>query len=116
MSTQNNLCNTLSGDLLGGLYLAAHVVRLTFCTCSPDESKLRQQQQDLEQSCTDVRLAVAGREAAEQSLQQVQAQLDESKVDLDKLCAELLIQQERSERGKAAAATARALSFQLSLV
>ncbi|XP_040929675.2 coiled-coil alpha-helical rod protein 1 isoform X2 [Betta splendens] len=62
------------------------------------EGKLKQQQQDLEQRCMEVRLAVAGREAAEQGLQQVQAQLEESRVNLEKLCTELLIQQEQSER------------------
>ncbi|KAK5859170.1 hypothetical protein PBY51_003256 [Eleginops maclovinus] len=65
------------------------------------EGKLRQQQQQqqqaLELSWAEVRQAMAGREEAEQSLQQIQAQLEESKVNLEKLCAELLSQQERSE-------------------
>lgn len=46
---------------------------------------------------------MAGREEAEQSLQQIQAELQESKVNLEKLCSELLIQQEHSERGEVAA-------------
>ncbi|KAF3705921.1 Coiled-coil alpha-helical rod protein 1 Alpha-helical coiled-coil rod protein [Channa argus] len=62
------------------------------------EGKLRQQQQDLEQSWVELCQAVAGRKDAEQSLQQIQAQLEESKVNLEKLCSELLIQQEHSER------------------
>ncbi|XP_033969832.1 coiled-coil alpha-helical rod protein 1 [Trematomus bernacchii] len=62
------------------------------------ESRLRQQQQQaLELSRAEVRQAVAGREEAEQSLQQIQAQLEESKVNLEKLGAELLSQQEHSE-------------------
>ncbi|XP_031176268.1 coiled-coil alpha-helical rod protein 1 isoform X2 [Sander lucioperca] len=63
------------------------------------ESKLRlQQQQALEQNWVEVRQAVAGREEAEQRLQQVQAQLEESKVNLEKLRSVLLSQQEHSER------------------
>nr|XP_020454745.1 cilia- and flagella-associated protein 58-like isoform X1 [Monopterus albus] len=62
------------------------------------ECKLRQQQQELEQRSEKVRLAVAGREEAEQSLQQVQAQLEESKVTLETLHSELSIQQEHSGR------------------
>ncbi|TDH04819.1 hypothetical protein EPR50_G00136380 [Perca flavescens] len=63
------------------------------------ESKLRQQQQQaLEQNWVEVRQAVAGREEAEQSLQQVQAQLEESKVNLEKLRSVLRSQQEHSER------------------
>ncbi|KAF1378733.1 hypothetical protein PFLUV_G00193580 [Perca fluviatilis] len=63
------------------------------------ESKLRlQQQQALEQNWVEVRQAVAGREEAEQSLQQVQAQLEESKVNLEKLRSVLHSQQEHSER------------------
>ncbi|XP_074467133.1 coiled-coil alpha-helical rod protein 1 [Sebastes fasciatus] len=59
------------------------------------ESKLRRQQQlALEQSW----MALAGREEADQSLQQIQAQLEESKVNLEKLRSELLSQQEHSER------------------
>ncbi|XP_041808504.1 coiled-coil alpha-helical rod protein 1 [Chelmon rostratus] len=61
------------------------------------ESKLRQQQQELEQSWMEVRQAVAGREEADESLQQIQAQLEESKVNLEKLRSELLSQQEHSE-------------------
>lgn len=73
------------------------------CTFSSDESKLRQQQQNLEQSWLEVRQAVARREEAEQNLQQIQAQLEESKVNLEKLCSELLVQQEHSEQGEIAA-------------
>ncbi|XP_038565124.1 coiled-coil alpha-helical rod protein 1 [Micropterus salmoides] len=62
------------------------------------ESKLRTQQQELEQSWMEVRQAVAGREEAEQSLQQIQAQLEETKVNLEKLRSELLSQQEHSKR------------------
>lgn len=62
------------------------------------ESKLRQQQVELEQSWMEVRQAVAGREEANQSLQQIQAQLEESKVNVEKLRSELLSQQEHSER------------------
>ncbi|XP_078122540.1 coiled-coil alpha-helical rod protein 1 isoform X2 [Sander vitreus] len=62
------------------------------------ESKLRLQQQALEQNWVEVRQAVAGREEAEQSLQQVQAQLEENKVNLEKLRSVLLSQQEHSER------------------
>ncbi|XP_042288219.1 coiled-coil alpha-helical rod protein 1 isoform X1 [Thunnus maccoyii] len=62
------------------------------------ESKLREQQQELEQSWVEVRQAAAGREEAQQSLQQIQAQLDESKVNLEKLQSELLSQQEHSEQ------------------
>lgn len=76
----------------------------SLCIFASDESKLRRQQQDLEQSWMEVRQAVAGREVAEQSLQQIQAQLEESKVNLENLRSELLIQQEQSERGEAAPA------------
>ncbi|XP_032389850.1 coiled-coil alpha-helical rod protein 1 isoform X2 [Etheostoma spectabile] len=63
------------------------------------ESQLRlQQQQAMEQSRVEVRQAVAGREEAEQSLQQIQAQLEEGKVNLEKLHSVLLSQQEHSER------------------
>ncbi|XP_029303254.1 coiled-coil alpha-helical rod protein 1 isoform X2 [Cottoperca gobio] len=62
------------------------------------ESKLRRQEQKaLEQNWMEVRQAVAGREEAEQSLQQIQAQLEESKVNLEKLHSELLSQQEHSK-------------------
>ncbi|KAM9846387.1 coiled-coil alpha-helical rod protein 1 [Aulostomus maculatus] len=64
------------------------------------ESKLRQQQQDLEQSWVKVRQAVASREEEQQSLQQVLAQLAESKVNLEKLRSQLLRQQEDSERAQ----------------
>uniref|UniRef100_A0A3Q2TXV1 Coiled-coil alpha-helical rod protein 1 n=1 Tax=Fundulus heteroclitus TaxID=8078 RepID=A0A3Q2TXV1_FUNHE len=62
------------------------------------ESKVRQQQQDLEHSCAEVRLAVAAKEQAEQSLQEIQAQLEESNGSLERLRCELLRQQEQSER------------------
>ncbi|XP_034745829.1 coiled-coil alpha-helical rod protein 1 isoform X2 [Etheostoma cragini] len=63
------------------------------------ESQLRlQQQKAMEQSRVEVRQAVAGREEAEQSLQQIQAQLEESKVNLEKLRSVLLSQQEHSDR------------------
>lgn len=48
---------------------------------------------------------MAGREEAEQRLQQIQAQLEESKssrVDLESASSELLCQQESSRRGEAA--------------
>nr|XP_019940908.1 PREDICTED: coiled-coil alpha-helical rod protein 1 [Paralichthys olivaceus] len=62
------------------------------------ESRRRQQQQELEQSWTEVRQAVAGREEAERSLQDMQAQLEECKGSLEKLRSELLTQQEHSEQ------------------
>ncbi|XP_035482560.2 coiled-coil alpha-helical rod protein 1 isoform X2 [Scophthalmus maximus] len=62
------------------------------------ESKRRQQQQELEQSWEEVRQAAVGREEAEQSLQHIQAQLEESKVNLEKLRSELLTQQEHGEQ------------------
>uniref|UniRef100_A0A3B4UIA7 Coiled-coil alpha-helical rod protein 1 n=2 Tax=Seriola dumerili TaxID=41447 RepID=A0A3B4UIA7_SERDU len=64
------------------------------------ESKQRQQQQELEHSWVEVRQAVAGREKAEQTLQQIQAQLEETKVNLEKLRSELLIQQEHSKQAR----------------
>lgn len=87
--------NTLSvGDLCFGSCVSVYLY-----TWSSDESRLRQQQQALELSRAEVRQAVAGREEAEQ----IQAQLEESKVNLEKLGAELLSQQEHSECGEAAA-------------
>lgn len=68
-----------------------------------DESKVRQQQQDREDSCMEVSLAVAAKEQAEQSLQEIQAQLEESNASLERLRCELLRQQEQSEHGEAAA-------------
>ncbi|XP_069581638.1 coiled-coil alpha-helical rod protein 1 isoform X2 [Brachyistius frenatus] len=62
------------------------------------ESKARKQQQELEQSWLEVRQTVAGREKAEETLQQIQAQLEETKVDLEKIRCELLSQQEHSEQ------------------
>ncbi|XP_024866276.1 coiled-coil alpha-helical rod protein 1 isoform X3 [Kryptolebias marmoratus] len=61
------------------------------------ESKVRQQQQEHEHSCRELRLAAAGREEAEQSLRQIQAQLEESNGSLERLRCELLRQQEQSE-------------------
>lgn len=83
----------------GNVCFPAHL----FCTSSSDESKLRWQQQQLEQSRAEVRQALAGGAEAERSLQQIQAQLEESKVNLEELRSELLSQQEHSERGEAAA-------------
>ncbi|KAG7516663.1 coiled-coil alpha-helical rod protein 1 [Solea senegalensis] len=62
------------------------------------ESKWRRQQQELEQSWAEVRQAAAEKDKAEHSLQHIQAQLEESKVNLEKLRSELLIQQEHSEQ------------------
>ncbi|XP_069002796.1 coiled-coil alpha-helical rod protein 1 isoform X2 [Embiotoca jacksoni] len=62
------------------------------------ESKARKQQQELEQSWLEVRQTVAGREKAEETLQQIQAQLEETEVDLEKIRCELLSQQEHSEQ------------------
>lgn len=62
------------------------------------ESKVRQQQQELEQSWVEVQQAVDGREEAEQNLQQIQAQLEDTKVTLEKARCELLSQQEHSKQ------------------
>ncbi|XP_047234220.1 coiled-coil alpha-helical rod protein 1 isoform X2 [Girardinichthys multiradiatus] len=62
------------------------------------ETKVRQQQQDLEHSCVEVRLAAAAKEQVEESLQEIQAQLEESNTSLERLRCELLRQQEQSER------------------
>lgn len=64
---------------------------------------MRQQQQELEHSCTELKLAVAGKERAEQSLQQTRAQLEESSAGLERLRREVLRQQEQSEHGEAVA-------------
>lgn len=69
---------------------------------SSDESKLGQQQQEIQQSWVEVQQAAAERKEAQQSLQQIQAQLDESKVNLDRLQSELISQQEHSAQGEAA--------------
>ncbi|XP_024121977.1 coiled-coil alpha-helical rod protein 1 isoform X2 [Oryzias melastigma] len=61
-------------------------------------SEVRQLQQELEQSCGEVKRAVAGKEKAEQSLQQIQAQLDENNVSLETLRCELLRLQERNQQ------------------
>ncbi len=53
----------------------------------------------------EVRQAVAGREEANQSLQQIQAQLEESKVNLEILRSELISQQELSKHGEAKASS-----------
>ncbi|XP_056141426.1 coiled-coil alpha-helical rod protein 1 [Lampris incognitus] len=63
------------------------------------DSKLRQQQQELEQSRLEVCEAVCSRAEAQQRLQQAQTQL-ESKVNLEQLHSELLSQQEHSERAR----------------
>lgn len=78
---------------------------LTLCTSSSDEAKLRQQQQEVEQSWVEVRQAAAGREEAEQTLREVQAQLQESKVKVEELSSELLSQLEHGERGEALTVT-----------
>ncbi|KAM4545279.1 coiled-coil alpha-helical rod protein 1 isoform 2-T2 [Odontesthes bonariensis] len=62
------------------------------------ESKVRQQQQEMEQGCVAVKLAAAGREEAQEKLLQIQAQLEESNVSLERLGCELLRQQEHSEQ------------------
>ncbi|XP_037544025.1 coiled-coil alpha-helical rod protein 1, partial [Nematolebias whitei] len=61
------------------------------------ESDMRRQQQELEHSCTELKLAVAAEEKAEQSLQQTQAQLEESNTRLERLRCELLRQHEQSQ-------------------
>uniref|UniRef100_A0A3Q1FV20 Coiled-coil alpha-helical rod protein 1 n=1 Tax=Acanthochromis polyacanthus TaxID=80966 RepID=A0A3Q1FV20_9TELE len=62
------------------------------------EGKARQQQQELQQSLVEVQQAVADREKAEQSLQQIQGQLEERNVSLVKLRRELLSQEEQSKQ------------------
>ncbi|XP_074529279.1 coiled-coil alpha-helical rod protein 1 [Halichoeres trimaculatus] len=62
------------------------------------ESKVQQQQKELEQSWTETHQAVAGREETEQNLLELQAQLKETEVNLETLRSELLSQQEHSER------------------
>ncbi|KAM9729417.1 coiled-coil alpha-helical rod protein 1 isoform 1-T1 [Menidia menidia] len=62
------------------------------------ESKVRQQRQEMEQCYVEVQLAAAGQERAEENLQQVRAQLEESTGSLEKLRCELLRQQELSEQ------------------
>lgn len=69
-------------------------------TRSPDESKLRHRQQQLEQSWVEVRRAVAGRDEAEHNLQLTRAHLGECRANLEDLSSELLRQQERSDRGE----------------
>lgn len=64
----------------------------------------------------EVRQAADGREEAEQSLQQIQAQLEESKVNLEKLRSELLSQQEQCERGEASTTLSRMTVFQPRLI
>ena len=73
---------------------------ILLCTSPVDESKVRQQQQEMEQGCVAVKLAVAGKEKAEENSQQIQAQLEESNVSLERLRCELLRQQEHSEQGE----------------
>lgn len=67
-----------------------------------DESKLRHQQQELEQSLVEVRRAAGGREQAEHNLRLIQAQLGECRVNLEEVSRELLHQQEHSDRGECA--------------
>ncbi|XP_041656623.1 coiled-coil alpha-helical rod protein 1 isoform X2 [Cheilinus undulatus] len=62
------------------------------------EGKVEQQQQELEQSWMEACQAVSGREEAERKLQEIQAQLKESEINLETLRSELLSQQEHSER------------------
>ncbi|XP_011481914.1 coiled-coil alpha-helical rod protein 1 [Oryzias latipes] len=61
-------------------------------------SKVRQLEQELELSCMEVKQALAGKEKAEQRLQQIQAQLDETSISLETLPCELLHQQERNQQ------------------
>lgn len=77
-------------------------VSLCFWTSFPDESKLRHQQQELEQSWVEVRRAAAGREQAEHNLRLIQAQLGECRVNLEEVSRELLHQQEHSDRSECA--------------
>ncbi|XP_029956320.1 coiled-coil alpha-helical rod protein 1 isoform X2 [Salarias fasciatus] len=62
------------------------------------ESKVKQQQQELEQSRLELQQSEADREDAEQSLQQIRDQLEESKVNLEKLRCEMLSQQALSKQ------------------
>lgn len=78
-----------------------------------DGSEVRQLQQELEQSCGEVKRAVAGKEKAEQSLQQIQAQLDENNVSLETLRCELLRLQERNQQGEAEAFSGKVLVLML---
>ncbi|KAM3869308.1 coiled-coil alpha-helical rod protein 1 [Diretmus argenteus] len=66
------------------------------------ESKLRKQQQELEQSRVALHEAVASREEAQQRLQQNQNQLEESKVTVERLRSQMLSQQEQSEQALSA--------------
>lgn len=77
-------------------------VSLCLQTLFSDESKLRHQQQELEQSCVEVQRAAAGREQAEHNLRMIQAQLGECRVNLEERSRELLHQQERSDHGECA--------------
>lgn len=86
--------------MFGSVYILVYL-----SMSSSDEIKLMQQQQELEQSWLEVRRAVASREEAEQRRQQVQAQLEESRINLEELSSELLNQQERSKRGEAVTVT-----------
>lgn len=67
-----------------------------------DESKVKHQQQELEQSWEEVRRAAAGRQQAERDLRLIQAQLGECRVSLEERSRELFHQQERSDRGECA--------------
>lgn len=87
------------------LLFATEYVSVYLCMSSTDEGSLKQQQRELEQSWAEVRQAVAGREETEQRLQQIQAQLEESRVNLKEVSSELCRQQERSEHGESAVMT-----------
>lgn len=75
-------------------------VPLCLCTSFSDESKLRRQQQELEQSWVEVRRAAAGGEQAEHDLRLVQAQLGECRVSLEEVSRDLLHQKEHGERSE----------------
>ena len=77
-------------------------VWLCLWTWFSDESKVRHQQQELEQSWVQVRGAAAGREQAEHNLRLIQAQLAECRVSLEDVSRRLLHQQERGERSECA--------------
>ncbi|KAM6907543.1 coiled-coil alpha-helical rod protein 1 [Xenentodon cancila] len=62
------------------------------------ESEVRQQQQELERRCIEAKMAVSEKEKTEQTLQQVQDQLEESNSSLEGLRCKLLRQQEHSEQ------------------
>nr|XP_057944020.1 coiled-coil alpha-helical rod protein 1 isoform X2 [Doryrhamphus excisus] len=61
------------------------------------EKKLSQKQKELEQTRMEVQTVMSSREEVQQNLQQVLAQMEESKVTQEKLRCDLLDQKERSE-------------------